>query len=173
MQRTLVLNAGYEPLHLVSWQRAIVLLFTSKAEIVSEYSGAVRTISSTYALPSVIRLKSYVRIVRKFGWTNCTRKNVLVRDRYTCQYCGTYQKPATITIDHVIPKSKGGLDNWDNLVAACKKCNHKKGNKVLKDSGLKLLRKPRRPVWSDLIHDNRRSMPKDWLVYLDYYKQSG
>ncbi len=168
MRRTLVLNAGYEPLQVVSWRRAMGLIFSSKAEVVSEYSETVSTISTSYTLPSVIRLNRYIRRSKRFGFVSCSRKNVLLRDKYQCQYCGVYCKPSATTIDHVIPKSKGGDSSWENLVTACAHCNRKKGNKLLPDLGMNLIRKPRRPGWNDLVKDSQKEISDDWMTYIEY-----
>jgi len=124
----LVLNSTYEPLHFTNWKRAIVLLFKEKAKKISD---------------RVIRLVNYVRI----PFTNQndlypTRNMIYKRDDYECQYCGTKHN---LTIDHVIPRSKGGGGTWDNLVACCTTCNVKKGNKSLKELGWKLKKKPKAP----------------------------
>ena len=168
MRRTLVLNAGYEPLQLVNWRRAMCLIFSSKAEIVSEYRESISTVSTSYALPSVIRLNRYIHRNHRLGLVSCSRKNVLLRDRHQCQYCGVYCRPATTTIDHVIPKSKGGLSTWENLVTACSHCNRKKGSKLLTDISMKLLKKPRRPRWNDLLRETQKHISEDWKAYLDY-----
>jgi len=165
--RTLVLNAGYEPMQLISWQRAMCLVLTSKAEIVAEYGRAIRSVSECFQMPSVVRLKRYVRLVHRFGVVQCSRRNVFIRDGYECQYCGIHCTPKTATLDHVVPKSKGGPSNWQNLVTSCNECNRKKGNKLLGDSGMALARRPSRPSWQDFIHQSRENaMERSWLPYL-------
>ena len=166
--RTLILNAGYEPMQLVSWERALCLVLSEKAEIVAEYGAVVRSVTSTFARPSVVRLKRYVRIVRHMGFVRCTRKNILLRDRYQCQYCGVRCKPTAITIDHVVPRARGGTTHWENVVAACHPCNRKKGSRALNQSGLSLIRHPRRPLWRELIDDMHRDAVSDWMPYLGH-----
>jgi 5-methylcytosine-specific restriction endonuclease McrA len=168
--RTLVLNAGYEPMQLISWQRALCLVIAAKAEIVAEYDKVVRTISTQFKLPSVVRLKGYVKIARRFGIVRCTRRNVFLRDRYRCQYCGAHCSENHITIDHVVPRAKGGRTTWNNVVAACPVCNRKKGHADLKASGLRLLKAPRRPAWNELMgSEDVEPMAGDWLPYLDFF----
>ena len=164
--RTLVLNAGYEPLQLVGWQRAMCLILSEKAEVVSDYGDVVRTVTAEYELPSVIRLKRYVCAVKRFGIVRCTRKNILIRDRHHCQYCGVHCKSSNVTIDHILPRSLGGKTVWSNVVAACHSCNRKKGDRLLHRSGFALKTKPKSPIWYDLIDEFDELAAKDWLPFL-------
>lgn len=148
--RTLVLNAGFEPLHTISWQRAICLIFTAKAEVVEEYTKIIRSVSTAVNLPKVIRLTKYVRMFHNYGIAKCTRKNLLLRDNHECQYCGTKVSSAEATLDHIVPKSKGGKNDFLNLVVCCQKCNHKKGNKLLSQTKMKLRKRPKIPLISEL-----------------------
>jgi 5-methylcytosine-specific restriction endonuclease McrA len=166
--RTLVLNAGYEPMQLISWERAICLVLSQKAEMVAAYDRVVRSVSAAFPLPSVVRLKTYVRVVRRYTFVKCTRKNILLRDRSQCQYCGTLCKTGKITIDHIIPRCRGGKTQWENVVAACRTCNHHKGNLTLEQSGLTLSRKPKRPVWHDLLLDHEGITVDAWSPYFHY-----
>lgn len=128
-QTILVLNASYEPLHLTNWKRAIVLLLKNKAQILSK---------------RVIRLLNYVRIpLSKLINQKPSRSMIYARDGNKCQYCGATRN---LTIDHVIPSSKGGDNSWENLVCACYKCNTKKGNKLLEETDMQLAKKPRAPI---------------------------
>ena len=167
--RTLVLNAGYEPMQLISWQRALCLVLSQKAEVVAEYDHQVRSVARSFSLPSVVRLKRYVQIVKNFGLVRCTRKNILLRDRYQCQYCGVRCTHNSATIDHVMPRSKGGKTTWSNVVVACHPCNRKKGNRLLERISMRLKRKPRRPSWKELMADEDGKEPNhEWLPWLDY-----
>jgi 5-methylcytosine-specific restriction endonuclease McrA len=124
----LVLNASYEPINITSWKRAFVLLLKEKAQIINH---------------RVIRLVEYIKIpFTKLRNNKPTRSAIYARDGHKCQYCGATRK---LTIDHVIPKSKGGSDDWDNLVVACSSCNIKKGDKYLEHTGMKLTRVPMQP----------------------------
>lgn len=166
MMRTLVLNAAYEPIHLVSWQKAMCLVFTAKAEIVAEYDHRVRSVSQIFKLPSVVRLKRYVRTFKRTMNARCTRRNVLMRDRYKCQYCGVGCSVSTITIDHVMPRSRGGKTVWDNVVAACHPCNRRKADRTPDEAGILLLKVPKRPTWVDLLEESHRDLLDSWMPFL-------
>ena len=148
--RTLVLNASYEPLHVVSWERAICLIFASKAEVVAEYHNFVRSVSKSVKLPKIIRLYSYVDKIKQFGLAKCTRRNVFMRDQFLCQYCGLKVSVRNATLDHVIPRSKGGSNDFLNLVTCCETCNRHKGARDPKQAGMKLLKRPFVPRILDL-----------------------
>ena len=137
--KVLVLNASYEPLNICNWKRAVILIFKGKAEQI-EHNGKV--IYSNCHLPTVIRLRNYIRVPYKE--IPLTRRNLMHRDQYTCQYCKS--KTHDLTIDHVVPKSRGGTDSWDNVVASCQKCNVKKGNRTPKEARMHLLKHPRAPL---------------------------
>jgi 5-methylcytosine-specific restriction endonuclease McrA len=138
MAKVLVLNASYEPLNITSWQRAVVLLIKGKAEQV-ENNG--KLLSVGFPLPTVIRLRQYVIVPYKE--IPLTRKNILHRDSYSCQYCG--YTGDELTLDHVIPRSRLGGDSWENIVTACMRCNIKKGNRTPKEANMPLRHIPRRP----------------------------
>lgn len=140
----LILNRNYEPLNLVPVKRAIILLMKGKAETVKLANDLViRAARGAILVPSVIRLTVYAR--RPPARVKLNRKSILIRDDYTCQYCG-YRGPG-LTIDHVIPKNRGGKTDWDNLVACCTRCNSKKGNRTPEEAGMTLRKKPRKPAY--------------------------
>lgn len=146
MRQVLLLNSSYEPLNICTWKRAIVLLLKGKAEAVERNNRTIHSAEGAETpLPVVIRLLYYVKIPHKE--IPLTRRNIMHRDHYTCQYCG---KKADMTIDHVIPKSRGGKDKWDNVVAACLRCNISKGNRTPKEAEMPLKKRPCRP--SHFIH---------------------
>ena len=136
--KVLVLNASYEPLNICNWRRAVILIYKGKAEQV-EHNGKV--IYPDFHVPTVIRLRRYIRI--PFKEIPLTRRNLMYRDHYSCQYCGT--KTTDLTIDHVIPKSRGGSDSWENVAASCQECNVKKGDRTPKEANMHLLKAPRTP----------------------------
>jgi 5-methylcytosine-specific restriction endonuclease McrA len=138
MSKVLVLNASYEPLNITSWRRAVILLLKGKAESL-EHNG--KLIYDDLPLPTVIRLRQYVRV--PYAEIALTRKNLLHRDSHTCQYCK--YTGDELTLDHVIPRSRGGPDSWENMVVACVRCNVKKGNRTPKEAAMPLLKQPRRP----------------------------
>lgn len=139
MQKVLLLNASYEPLNVCSWKRAIVLLLKGKAVEVEHYDESY--ITPDIPLPLVIRLQHYIKIPHKP--IPLTRKNLMHRDNYTCQYCG--KTGSDMTVDHIFPKSRGGKDEWENVVVACLRCNVGKGNKTPEEAGLSMRTKPARP----------------------------
>ncbi len=140
----LVLNRNYEPLNVVSVKRAIVLLMKGKAEMVKPVNGLmIRAAREQMPVPSVVRLMVYAR--RPPARVRLNRRSILIRDDYACQYCG-YRGPG-LTIDHVIPKDRGGKTDWDNLVACCNRCNSKKGNRTPEEAGLTLRKRPRKPAY--------------------------
>lgn len=145
MSSTLVLNASYECLGIVSRQRAMVLVITDRADLVEDTGEVWHSQHAEFPVPSVIRLKVFVKV--PFRVTSpLNRRAVLVRDNHTCAFCG---KTAT-TIDHVVPRSRGGPHRWENVVAACRKCNSQKDDKLLSELGWKLAFTPRVPhgtVW--------------------------
>ena len=162
--RTLVLNAGYEPLGVVSFKRALILVLNQKATVLAGSGNLeVHSAKSNFLLPSVILLTRYVR-VPAVRVVPVTRRGVLRRDGWKCAYCG---KAAT-TVDHVQPKSKGGADTWENMVACCLKCNNQKGDKPLSEIGWQLQVAPKMPTGAGwLIRGAERAEP-EWDGFLNY-----
>ncbi len=146
MEQTLVLNATYEPLRIVPWQKAITLLFQGKVEVISVYDREIRGVTVRVKLPSVLRLLRHVRIKRPFADVPFSRANVYARDENRCQYCGGRFSPSHLTFDHVVPVARGGPKGWDNIVTCCIPCNRRKGDRTPEEAGLTLLRRPRRPA---------------------------
>lgn len=169
--RTLVLSQGYEPLKVVSWKRAINLLFLGKVELVEEYDQDIRSTSLVIKCPAVVRLLNAFRRHKKGVRFN--RINIFARDRYSCQYCGKKGKIADLTYDHVIPRSQGGKTEWTNITTACSICNGKKGGRTPQQAGMRLRIKPYKPSWVPAItlRFNRKSIPESWATYL-YWNQT-
>ncbi len=144
-------------------QRAVVLLYLGKAEVVATRNGrTIRSVNSSMPFPSIVRLARFVH--RPWKKIILSRKNILRRDNYQCQYCG--KRTTDLTIDHVIPKAIGGKDTWENLVTACMKCNNKKGNHHPDEIGMHLMRQPRRPSHL-LFIQTAIGVPDDqWRPYL-------
>jgi len=164
----LVLNADYRPLSyyplsLWSWQDAIKAIFLDRVNVLSNYDRVVRSPGMEMPLPSVVCLKTYVKPARQPAFT---RFNVFLRDRFTCQYCGARDD---LTFDHVVPRSRGGLTTWDNVVAACAPCNLKKGGHLPEHAGMMPHQWPFQPTVHDL-HRNGRLFPPNYLhdSWLDY-----
>lgn len=163
MTNVLVLNQDYSPLTLCSIERAFLLMYLEKADLISQIEGqSLRSISSSFPFPSVIRIKRYIHVPYK--GVILTRHNVFKRDQFSCQYCGN---PKELTLDHLIPKSKGGKSSWTNLVTACKTCNARKGDFAPGEVGLKLAKKPIRPSYVMFLKATMKSMREDWLPFLE------
>ena len=164
----LVLNAdfrplSYYPLSIWCWQDAVKSVFLDRVSIVSNYKRKIRSPSFEMNLPSVIALKNFIQPSKN---PNFTRFNVFLRDKFACQYCGDTKD---LTFDHLLPKSRGGLTDWNNVVTACSSCNVKKGGKLYRDCDLKLASKPYAPTVEDL-HRNGRHFPPNFLheSWMDY-----
>lgn len=166
---TLILSASWEPMEIVSWQRAITLVFMNKVEIVEEYEDkAIRTVSVELKMPSVVRfvraLKNRKRAI-KFS-----RQNVWARDKGRCQYCNTKTPRHEATYDHVLPRAQGGLTRWENVVIACVTCNQKKGNRTPEKARMKLLSTPVKPAHlpgaPGMSVTYVRGMPTSWSQFV-------
>jgi 5-methylcytosine-specific restriction endonuclease McrA len=164
----LVLNASYEPINICAARRALVLVLKGVASAEEESTLHVHSARNTVKLPSVIRLLEYRRIPHQTR--ALSRKNILMRDRYTCQYCHRTLPSAELTLDHVVPRSRSGESNWENLVACCNPCNNRKGSRTPDEAGMRLARPPR-PF---SLHTSRHLMrllgksDEQWRKYLFY-----
>ena len=159
--RTLVLNAGYEPLGVVSFKRALTLVLNNKATVLEPSESEVHSTTKVFDLPSVILLSRYVRIPTNRG-IPVTRKGVLKRDDHRCAYCSR----SANTIDHVQPKSRGGRDTWENLVACCLKCNNTKSDRTLSEIGWKLRITPKMPSGDAWNVRGAERLEPEWGSYL-------
>jgi 5-methylcytosine-specific restriction endonuclease McrA len=148
-KQVLVLNAGYEPLSLVSVRRAVVLLLREKAELLEATQQLLYSANQTMPEPLVIRLVHYVRLPHRR--VPPTRVAIMLRDAYVCQYCGEKPGQLQLTVDHIVPRSRGGGHSWTNLVTACKRCNQRKGNLTVEEVGMAPLRKPFEPSYVALV----------------------
>ncbi len=158
----LVLNQDYSALTVCSVERAIILVHLRKADLVEALPGRfLRSPSIQFPWPSIVRLKMFVRV--PYRRIMLSRKNILRRDRFRCQYCGSREK---LTVDHVLPRSRGGGDTWRNLVAACTSCNNRKGNRTPEEAGMSLRRSPFRPSHVMFIRDYVGSIDDTWKPYL-------
>ena len=165
----LILNADYQPLSyfplsLWSWQDAVKAVFLDRVSVVNEYEQSVRSASFEMPIPSVVALNDYVHQNRSPAFT---RFNLFLRDGFECVYCDS---PHELTFDHLIPKRLGGKTHWENIVAACSRCNLKKGGRLLRDAGMRLRQKPFRPTMHQLQAQGRKFPPnhlhESWLDYL-------
>ncbi len=162
MNRVLVLNATYQPLNVVSIKRAVVLLLKEKAEVLEQDGGSLRSEKLIMPIPAVIRLSYFVKIPRQEG-VPLTRRTVFARDGHICQYCGARAE----SIDHIIPRSRGGTHTWENVVAACRRCNSRKENRLPDEAGLKMLSQPCVPHRNLCIIGAASAVHPSWANYLD------
>jgi 5-methylcytosine-specific restriction endonuclease McrA len=162
----LLLNQNYEPLTILKVKRAITLLILGKVDLIENENGAViRAISISYPVPSVIRLRYFVRIRRKE--ISLTKKNIIKRDNHQCQYCG--KKTGMMTTDHIVPKALGGEESWENLVCACLECNNQKGQRSLKQVRMKLIKKPKKPNYFTFVLRELKNPHAKWRPFLFQY----
>ena len=160
----LVLNASYEPINVCTVRRAAVLVLKQRAEILEKAEWALHAESLTLPRPVVIRLITYVRIPRDAHSRKITRRAIFARDQWTCQYCGNGH--ANLTVDHVIPRSKGGSSAWDNIVTCCAPCNRRKGDRLPKVAGMHPMKEPRAPSPHIFVHVASSAIHPAWEQYL-------
>jgi 5-methylcytosine-specific restriction endonuclease McrA len=161
MSRALILNATYEPLCVVTTRRALLLVLDSKAEVLHATDRAFHSARAAFPEPSVVRLCYYVKVPYR-ARIALNRRSVFARDGHRCQYCGASAE----NIDHVIPRSRGGLHAWDNVVAACRPCNSRKQDRLPEESGMRLRRSPSAPRERTWILVASGAMQPDWEQYL-------
>ncbi len=158
----LVLNQDYQPISICSVQRSVKLVFLQKAELLhDDPDRVIRTIHEEFSYPSVIRLRRYIRL--PYAKIVLSRRNIMKRDRNMCQYCAT---KSDLTLDHVMPKSRGGRDSWENLVTACNTCNVRKGNRTPEEAGMPLKVKPYRPIHITFFQNLMNGVQEHWKPYL-------
>ena len=160
-----MLNASLEPLHVVSVRRAIVLLLKEKAEVVEAARAKIRSENMALDMPLVIRLVYYVRVPHRL-LIPLTRRTILARDQYSCQYCGAQPPKGQLTLDHVIPRSRGGGDSWDNVVAACIPCNQRKGDRRPEEAGMNLRERPAAPRYAAVVLLGKMRGHEVWRKYV-------
>jgi 5-methylcytosine-specific restriction endonuclease McrA len=167
VQQVLVLNASYEPLNVCSVRRAHVLVWKGKAEVLEELDYPLHSASSTYPWPHVIRLVTYVRVPRGVK-RKISRRALFARDGWRCVYCGTAS--GRLTLDHVVPRSRGGDSVWENVVTSCAPCNLRKGNRLLHEISMELRELPRVPAPVLFIRLSAPSIPQRWQPYLEAFQ---
>jgi len=163
VERVLVLNASYEPLNICSLRRAHVLVWKGRAEIIESHARPLRSACASFRRPHVIRLIMYVRIPRAVT-RRISRRVLFARDRWRCAYCGS--ESGRLTLDHVVPRSRGGASVWENVVASCAPCNHRKGDRLLEETGMILRTTPRPPTPILFIRLTAEHIPDVWRRYL-------
>ena len=160
----LVLNLNYVPINVSTARRAIILLGKGKAELLENHRGQVRTVSTVVDVPSIIRLGYLVK--RPFAPRKLSHKEIILRAKYTCQYCGT--KSQQLTLDHVVPRRQKGAHTWENVVAACSKCNLRKAGFTPEEAKMKLFREPRAPQPNPYRMLQNRVILDEWRPYLPW-----
>jgi 5-methylcytosine-specific restriction endonuclease McrA len=163
VQQVLVLNASYEPLNVTTVRRAHVLVFKGKAEVIEELDRELNSATTSFPWPHVIRLVQYVRVPRTIQ-RKISRRALFARDGWRCVYCGT--SSGRLTLDHVVPKSRGGESVWENVVTSCAPCNLKKGNRLLHEASMELNANPRPPAPVLFIRLAAPKIPDRWQPYL-------
>lgn len=159
----MVLNQSYEPISICSARKAIILVLLNKAELITlRENRYFRSVSTKLPQPSIIKLSKYIRI--PFNNIEPSRRNVLRRDEHRCQYCG--KKSLEMTIDHILPRSRGGTDSWENLTTACIRCNNRKGNRTPEEAGMSLLSKPKKPNHIMFLRQAVGKIDDNWKPFL-------
>ena len=164
--RTLLLTQGYEPIKVISWQRAMTLLTLAKVDVLEEYDAEIRATALVIRVPAVVRLRKAFR--RHAKPVKFSRVNIYSRDAHRCQYCGVRCTTDQLTYDHVIPRSRGGRTSWENIVSCCYACNAHKANRTPAEAKMKLLSTPARPTWMPAvqIRVSTSSVPDAWRDYV-------
>lgn len=166
MGHVLVLNASYEPLNVCSVRRAHVLVWKGKAEVVEATGKPLRSAAEKYVWPHVIRLLNYVRVPKSVQ-RKISRRALFARDGWRCQYCGT--ETGKLTLDHIVPRSRGGDSIWENVVTSCAPCNLRKGNRTLDEVGMRLSTQPRPPAPALFVTLSAPRIPDGWQPYLSAF----
>jgi 5-methylcytosine-specific restriction endonuclease McrA len=166
MEQVLLLNITYEPLKVINWKKAIIMLTLGKVEVIEEYTRNIHSVSFSLKLPAVVRLLRFVKrpkIPVKFS-----RQNIYIRDDHKCQYCGKRLTTDELTWDHVLPRARGGKTEWENVVTCCIKCNRKKGGRTPSEASMALIKKPSIPVWLPLLKISLhfKHTPQSWRDYI-------
>ena len=166
MSQTLLLAQSYEPIKIISWQRAITLLTLGKVEVVENYDDDIRSPTVIFKMPAVVRLLNAFRRHKKP--VKFSRVNVYARDKYRCGYCHEKITLASATYDHIVPRAQGGKTVWENIVTSCGICNERKGGRTPAQAGMKLREIPKRPIWVSVMtfRVSEKSVPDAWRDYL-------
>ncbi|MCS7005678.1 MAG: HNH endonuclease [Cytophagales bacterium] len=163
--KVLVLNADYRAYTVCSLYKAFILVYLQKAEVITAQAGrAIRTVDKSYVAPSIIRLNKYVNLPYK--GVMLSRQNIFKRDNYTCVYCGSRED---LTLDHVIPRSRGGTSSWTNLVTACRRCNAKKGDFTPEEANMKMAYAPYKPSFIMFLRECAGNIDESWHPYLHFH----
>ena len=166
--RTLVLDQGYVPHQIVSWQKAVTLLYVGKADVVESYADVIRSVTLEMHMPAVVRLRQGSR--RPKHRIKFSRLNVFLRDGFKCQYCGEKFSMRDLTYDHVVPRAQGGKTVWQNIVTACRECNELKADRTPQQANMPLKKKPVRPTFlpSGTFHVDVSQIPDTWKTWMSW-----
>ena len=169
--RTLLLDSSYYPVEVINWKRAMILMISGRAETIIDYNSiSINSTHISFKLPKILRL---FNIHQSKKTVKFSRFNILYRDNFQCQYCTKQFHHKDLTLDHIIPTSRGGRNTWDNVVAACSKCNSKKGSKSVSEAGMKLMKKPKRPGWSpQIVLKLKNDDPTEWWDWFQIKKKT-
>jgi 5-methylcytosine-specific restriction endonuclease McrA len=171
MSSVLLLNATYEPLGVVSLHRAVVLLLKAQADLIEAAQDRIRAAAVSLPVPLVIRLVYFVHVPRHTG-VPLTRRAVLMRDNYTCQYCGQHPSRGEMTIDHVLPRIRGGATDWENVVCACLRCNTRKGSRTPEEAYMPLRHAPFKPMYCAVVILSQAPVHESWVKYITESEQA-
>ena len=162
--KTLKLDAAYRPIEIINGTEALIMCLIGKARTIETYDKFIRSPSKIFKIPSVIVLCRVIKF--RFSALHCNRKAIIIRDNNTCQYCQKSFSDKELTLDHILPKSRGGRKTWTNMVTACKKCNQKKGNKTPEEANMTLTKMPKKP--KNNFFDSKSKIQQIWKDYLWY-----
>ena len=164
--QVLLLTPWYSPHKVIAWEAAVTLLFLDKVDVVEEYEHTIASPSVAIRAPAVVRLKRALRSMKR--GVKFSRVNVMTRDGFRCQYCGDRRALSELTYDHVVPRSKGGRTDWDNIVTACRPCNARKGGRTPEEAGMRLLSRPHKPKTLPVpsVTIDARKAPAAWASYV-------
>lgn len=167
MEHTLLLNATFEPLKVISWRRAMSLWCEGRVEIIETHAAEKRAVTFSFKVPSIVRLLRFVK-VRNLHQVKFSRANIYTRDSFTCQYCAQSYEPEDLTFDHVVPVAQGGRRSWENIVTCCVSCNRRKDNRTPAQAGMTLKHQPRRPSATPQfrVTVGVRKMPESWRSFV-------
>ena len=163
----LILNASYEPIRIINWQKALLLWLQERVDVLDFHGFYAHSTSKSFQLPSILKLKKYINLRHHHG-VRLTRQNAFIRDNFQCQYCLKTLPKKDLTIDHIIPLSKGGGNTWENVTTACHPCNNSKGSKSLAEFKKSPKNKPYQPEWLPNTDLRFKSVttPETWKPYL-------
>jgi 5-methylcytosine-specific restriction endonuclease McrA len=165
MLSVLLLNTSFEPLKVISWQRAVSMIFSGKIEVIEEYDHSIRSVTLVIKAPAVVRLLRFVKAGKKSP--PLCRSNIMARDNFQCQYCSKDLTSREATLDHVKPRSQGGKTSWENIVCSCGSCNRKKGGRTPAEARMLLLKKPIKPDWLPVLNIKfHGKIPLSWKNFL-------